>query len=110
LPESSPPAADPGPPDASPVERTVANRTGVDLLAGGGLEVPITGPLGSLGGAVGELLVRGQEAGAVAAGIRLDEVMALLVSARQGALLGGWDADLRRRTLDLMLADLRPTA
>ncbi|MEU8117263.1 helix-turn-helix domain-containing protein [Spirillospora sp. NPDC049024] len=92
------------------VERTAANRTVVGLLAGEGMEVPITAPLGSLSGAVGELLARGQKAGAVAAEIRLDEVMALLVSACQGALLGGWDADLRRRTLDIMLAGLRPTA
>ncbi|WP_141577354.1 TetR/AcrR family transcriptional regulator [Actinomadura sp. WMMA1423] len=92
------------------VERTAANRTVVGLLAAEGMEVPITGPLGSLADAVGELLVRGQEAGAVARGVRLDEVMALLVSACQGALMGGWDADLRGRTLDLMLAGLRPAA
>ena len=92
------------------VERTAANRAVVSLLAAEGMEVPITGPLGSLSDAVGELLVRGQEAGAIAEGIRLDEVMALLASACQGALHGGWDADLRRRTLGIMLAGLRPGA
>ncbi|NDU72902.1 TetR family transcriptional regulator [Actinomadura sp. DSM 109109] len=92
------------------VERTAANRTVVGLLAAEGMDVPISGPLGSLSDAVGELLVRGQEAGAVAPGIRLDEVMALLVSACQGALQGGWDADLRGRTLGIMLAGLRPSA
>ncbi|MEU8303829.1 helix-turn-helix domain-containing protein [Actinomadura sp. NPDC048955] len=91
------------------VERTAANRAVVNLLAAEGTEVPITGPLGSLSDAVGELLARGQESGAVAARIRLDEVMALLVSACQGALHGGWDADLRQRTLGLMLAGLRPS-
>jgi AcrR family transcriptional regulator len=103
-------------PDASTEE--VARRAGVAIgtvfrhfpTKADLLRALIAGPLGSLSGAVGELLVRGQEAGAVASGIRLDEVMALLVSACQGALLGGWDADLRRRTLDLMLAGLRPTA
>ncbi|SNR72562.1 TetR/AcrR family transcriptional regulator [Actinomadura mexicana] len=92
------------------VERTAANRAVVSLLAAEGTEVPITGPLGSLSDAVGELLVRGQEAGAIAEGVRLDEVIALLVSACQGALHGGWDADLRRRTLGIMFAGLRPAA
>ncbi|MFD0541612.1 hypothetical protein ACFQY7_55235 [Actinomadura luteofluorescens] len=91
------------------MERTAANRAVVNLLAAEGMEVPITGPLGSLSDAVGELLARGQESGAVAARIRLDEVMALLVSACQGALHGGWDADLRRRTLGIMLVGLRPS-
>ncbi|WP_433357368.1 TetR/AcrR family transcriptional regulator [Microtetraspora malaysiensis] len=91
------------------VERTAANRTVVILLAAEGMEVPITGPIGSLGDAVGELLARGQDIGAIRPEIRLDETMALLTSACQGALQGGWDHDLRRRTLDIMFAGLRPS-
>jgi hypothetical protein len=88
------------------VERTAANRTVVNLLADEGTQVQITGPLGSLTGAVRELLVRGQTAGAIRTEVKIDEVMALLVSACQGALHGGWDLDLRRRTLDIMFAGL----
>ncbi|MFC4057023.1 TetR/AcrR family transcriptional regulator [Planomonospora corallina] len=90
------------------VERTAANRTVVSLLAAEGVDVPVTGPLGSLSGVVEELLRRGQDAGAIRAGIRADEVMALLTGACQGALQGGWDRDLRGRTVALMLAGLRP--
>jgi len=92
------------------VERTTANRTVVTLLAAEGIDVPITGALWSLTSAVQELLSRGQQAGAIRAEIRADEVMALLVSACQGALHGGWSPDLRQRTLDLMFAGLSTTA
>ncbi len=57
--------------------------------------------------AVQTLLTAGQRAGAVRPGIRLDEVMALLVCACQGALQGGWDPDLRDRTVDILLVGLR---
>lgn len=89
------------------VERTAANRTVVSLLAAEGMDVQITGPLGSLTDAVRELLKRGQSTGALRADVEVDEVMALLVSACQGALHGGWDSDLRRRTLDIMFAGMR---
>src|SRR5690242_16023826 len=42
------------------VRRTAANRTVVTLLAAEGLNVPIDGPITSLGGAVQQLLARGQ--------------------------------------------------
>jgi AcrR family transcriptional regulator len=92
------------------VERTTANRTVVSLLAAEGVEVPITGALGSLSAVTQELLHRGQQAGAIRAEIRADEVMALLVSACQGALHGGWSPELRQRTLTIMFAGLRTTA
>jgi AcrR family transcriptional regulator len=88
------------------VERTTANRAVVGLLAAEGIDAPITGALGSLTAAVQELLHRGQQAGAIRPDIRIDEVMALLVSACQGALAGGWSPDLRRRTLTIMFAGL----
>ncbi|GIH15611.1 TetR family transcriptional regulator [Rugosimonospora africana] len=90
------------------VERTAASRTVVHLLAAQGLDVPVAGPVGSLSGAVGELLAGAQRAGAVRPGIRADEVTALMVSACQGALHGGWSPDLRERTLGVMFAGLRP--
>jgi AcrR family transcriptional regulator len=58
---------------------------------------------------VAALLNRAQAAGAVRAGIRADEVMALLVGACQGALHAGWSADLQSRTLAIIFAGLRPT-
>jgi len=88
------------------VEQTAANRTVVGLLAAEGMHVPITSPLGTLTDAVRELLLRGQGVGAIRAEVRLDEVMALLVSACQGALQGGWETDLRRRTLNIVFAGL----
>jgi AcrR family transcriptional regulator len=89
------------------VRRTAANRTVVGLLAAEGMEVQLTGPIGSLTNAVQELLTRAQDAGAIRTGIRVDEVMALLVSTCQGALHGGWSRDLGRRTLDIVFAGLR---
>jgi AcrR family transcriptional regulator len=89
------------------VERTTANQTVVSLLTAEGIEVPLTGALGSLTDVVRELLARGQRAGAIRAEIRVDEVMALLISACQGALYGGWSPDLRRRTLAIMFGGLK---
>ncbi|MEV4759596.1 helix-turn-helix domain-containing protein [Micromonospora sp. NPDC049559] len=92
------------------VERAAANRAVVGLLSAEGTDVPVGAPLGSLADAVGELLARAQRAGAVRAEIRLDEVLALLESVCQGALRGGWDSDLRRRTLAVVFAGLRAPA
>jgi AcrR family transcriptional regulator len=86
------------------VERTAQNRTVVNLLAP---DLPLAGPLGTLTSTVQQLLVRAQEAGTVRPSIQADEVMALLVSTCQGTLHGGWNADLRRRTLDIVYAGLR---
>ena len=88
------------------VERTAQNRTVVTLLAAEGTAVPIAEPLGTLTGTISILLVRAQQAGAVGSSVRLDEVMALLVSTCQGTLSGSWDADLRRRTLAIVYAGL----
>ncbi len=90
------------------VERTAANRTVVGLLSAQGMEVSIGGPLATLADAVRELVVRAQKAGAVRRGIRVDEVMALLESICHGALVGGWDRDLRERTLAVVFAGMRP--
>ncbi|MCI2422999.1 TetR/AcrR family transcriptional regulator [Saccharopolyspora sp. K220] len=92
------------------VERTTANRTAVSLLAEEGLEVSTTDSLGSLTDVVQHLLVGGQQAGAIRTDVRLDEVMALLDCACQGALRGGWDCGLRERTLDIIFRGLTPQA
>jgi AcrR family transcriptional regulator len=87
------------------VERTARNRTIVTLLTP---DLPLAGPLGTLETTIHDLLVRGQQAGAIRPSIKIDEVMALLISTCQGALHGGWNADLRRRTLAIVYAGLRP--
>lgn len=69
--------------------------------------MPLGGPLATLAETVGVLLARAQQAGEVRPGVRLDEVMALLESTCQGALAGGWNADLRGRTLSIVFAGLR---
>ncbi|MEJ3652464.1 hypothetical protein WEH80_05625 [Actinomycetes bacterium KLBMP 9759] len=53
------------------------------------------------------LLDRAQEAGAVRADVRTDEVMALLLACTQGAVHGRWTPDLRERTLQLIFTGLR---
>jgi hypothetical protein len=69
-----------------------------------GVSVPAA--VGGLGEAVGELLRQAQAAGTVRADVRLPEVMALLVSLGQGAVHGGWDAELQTRTLGVIFAGL----
>jgi AcrR family transcriptional regulator len=77
----------------------------VELLSGQGVEVEVAGAVGSLSGAVGELLDKARTAGQVRADVRLDEVLALLGAAGQGALT--WPPDLRTRTLEVIFAGLR---
>ncbi|MFI5932363.1 TetR/AcrR family transcriptional regulator [Actinoplanes sp. NPDC051494] len=79
-------------------KRTVVAMAGVDIGAA----------MGALDDAVGELLVQAQSAGVVNREVRLPEVMALLTSVGQGALHGGWDADLQQRTLAVIFAGLVP--
>jgi AcrR family transcriptional regulator len=79
----------------------------VELLAGQGIEVEVAGAVTTLSTAIRELLVRAQEGGQVRPDVQLDEVLALLTAAGQGALHGGWSPDLRARTLEVIFAGLR---
>ncbi|MGP4093235.1 TetR/AcrR family transcriptional regulator [Nonomuraea sp. KM90] len=88
------------------VEEAAARRTVAALLSGGGVDVRVDKPLTQLEEPVGTLLRRAQEAGAVRADVRPDEVMALLAAASQAALLGGWTPDLRDRTLRIVFEGL----
>ncbi|MEV4625239.1 helix-turn-helix domain-containing protein [Micromonospora sp. NPDC049523] len=90
------------------VAESAAKRTVVQLLADAGVGVDLGDSVRALQEAVGALLARAQRADVVRADVRLDEVMALLVSTCQGALHAGWDADLQRRTLAVVFAGLRP--
>ncbi|MFL6121760.1 TetR/AcrR family transcriptional regulator [Actinophytocola sp.] len=77
----------------------------VELLAGHGVDVEVSGAVGTLSGAVEQLLDEARASGQVRGDVRLDEVLALLGMAGQGALT--WSADLRARTLDVIFAGLR---
>lgn len=77
----------------------------VELLAGHGVEVEVGGAVRSLSVAVEELLRRARDAGQVRADVQLDEVLALMGAAGQGAL--NWSPDLRTRTLEVIFAGLR---
>jgi AcrR family transcriptional regulator len=78
----------------------------VELLAREGVAVGVEGPVAALGDTVDGLLAAAREAGAVRADVRLDEVLALLTATAQGALRGGWPADLRERVLARVFAGL----
>ncbi|HEX3787288.1 MAG TPA: TetR/AcrR family transcriptional regulator [Pseudonocardiaceae bacterium] len=88
------------------VERAARTRTVVDLLAGTGIDVRVGDSVGLLRDSIARLLALGQRAGTVRPEVRTDEVVALLASTCQGALHGGWDADLRRRTLTIVFTGL----
>ncbi|WP_133853515.1 TetR/AcrR family transcriptional regulator [Labedaea rhizosphaerae] len=79
-------------------EIAAATRTVVELLG-----MDVADPVASLGGAVLPLLDNAKRAGTVRDDVRLDEVVALLVAVCRG----GWDADLRERTLRIVFAGLR---
>jgi AcrR family transcriptional regulator len=87
------------------VEHAAGKRTVVELLD---VDIQVGRQLDGLRDAVGTLLMRAQEAGAVRSTVRLDEVMALLTATGHSALHSGWSADLRHRTLGIVFAGLRP--
>jgi AcrR family transcriptional regulator len=89
------------------VAQAAAKKTVVDLLAGSGVDVRLPEALGLLEEAVGGLLEQARAGGAVAASVRLPEVMALLASVCQGAVRGGWDERLQARTLAVVFAGLK---
>ena len=92
------------------VQEAAAKKAVVELLAGAGIEVGVSAPVQALRNEIDGLLRRAQQAGAIRDDIRVAEVMALLTSTCQGALVAGWDADLQRRTLAIIFAGLRPPA
>jgi AcrR family transcriptional regulator len=89
------------------VEQAAAKKTVVDLLARAGFSVDIAEPVQALRQAIGGLLTRAQQAGAVRDDVHLDEVMALLTSTCQGALSAGWDRRLQHRTTAIIVDGLR---
>jgi AcrR family transcriptional regulator len=86
------------------VRESADKRTVIELLTTVDLDMQIR----QLAGGVGVLLARAQAAGEIRGDVRVDEVIALLTATCQGALHGGWNADLRERTLAVVFAGLRP--
>lgn len=89
------------------VEQAAAQKTVVDLLAEAGVDVEVAGPVHTFGQAVGTLLERATEAGAVREDVELDEVLALLTATGQGALRAGWSPVLQGRVLAIVFDGLR---
>jgi AcrR family transcriptional regulator len=90
------------------VEQAATKKAVVDLIGQTGIDIRIPEVTQVFGQAVDGLLRQAQATGTVDDQVRLPEVMALLASTCQGALHGGWDADLQRRTLGIVFAGLRP--
>lgn len=90
------------------VEQAAYEKTVVDLLARTGVDLRVADSVRLLREKLAELLKRSQESGTVRPDARLDEVIALLTVACEGALHSGWDPDLRRRTLAIVFDGLRP--
>ena len=84
------------------VRESAAKRSVIAELVD--LDAQLTG----LRDGIAALLERAREAGEVRPGIRVDEVMALLISTCQGAMRAGWDEELQDRTLAVVFAGLRP--
>jgi len=89
------------------VEQAAGTRTVVDLLARTGVDIRPDEPVRDLEQALRELVERARDAGAVHPRLRVTDVVALLTAACHGVLTGGWDEDLRRRTLTIMFAGMR---
>jgi AcrR family transcriptional regulator len=90
------------------VEHAASTRTVIHLLAAAGTDVGVDRQLAGFGEALDTLLTRARQAHAVRDDVRLDEVVALLTAACQGALAAGWTPDLRHRTVTRLLDGLRP--
>jgi AcrR family transcriptional regulator len=89
------------------VEQAAAKKTVVDLLAVAGTDVQVTAAVQALQDGIALLLARAQQVGAVRADVRIAEVMALITSSCQGALVGGWDSELQHRALAVIFEGLR---
>ena len=92
------------------VRQSAARKSVAELLAAAGTDIQLADTLQSLRQGIGELLALSQQAGAVRPDAGIAEVMALITSACQGALHGGWDDSLQRRVLGVIFTGLRPEA
>jgi AcrR family transcriptional regulator len=92
------------------VEHAMRTKAMTDLLARAGID-PKSGMAGvgeDMRGAIGALLARAQQAGAVRPDLRMPELMAILTAACLAAEHSQWDAELRARTLAVVFDGMRP--
>jgi AcrR family transcriptional regulator len=107
-------SADPGPAlfglITHMVEQAVKKKTYVDVLADAGLDSRIArSQVGQEAvQALGDLLARAQQAGAVRDDIGVAELIALVVGASRAAEHAGRDRAVRARTLQVVFDGLRP--
>jgi AcrR family transcriptional regulator len=87
------------------VDEAAGTRTVVEALAPRGLDVGEA--LGGLKDTTARLLAAAKKSGEVRRDVRIDEVMALLTALAQAAQQASWTADVRRRTLKIVLAGMR---
>lgn len=92
------------------IEQAAMKKRVADLLDQDHVEVSLPDAMRRLERAVGRLLQHAQQAGTVDRGVRLPEVMALLISLCQGALAGGWNDGQQQRVLAIVYAGLRTPA
>jgi AcrR family transcriptional regulator len=92
------------------VELAVTQRAQIDALAEAGvdLQTATSDDKQELQRALGALLARAQEAGAVRADVGIADVFAILVGASRAAEFAGQDTALRVRSLGVILDGLRP--
>jgi AcrR family transcriptional regulator len=92
------------------VAQSAAKKTYVDALADSGLDA--MSAMAQIGQqarqALGVLLARAQQAGAVRDGMGVTELIALVVGASRAAEHAGWDQGVQARVLQVIFDGLRP--
>jgi hypothetical protein len=102
------------------VGQEAAKKTVINVLTEAGTDVRVpesAGALrdgalrdGALRDGIGTLLAQAQHAGSVRPDVQIAEVMALLISACQGALQDAWDDEPQRLALAVIFQRLRPAS
>ncbi|GAA2147248.1 TetR/AcrR family transcriptional regulator [Glycomyces algeriensis] len=85
-----------------------SHRAVFERLAETGVQVRVAEALVRLRPAVEVLLERARDGGAVRNDLTTDELIALLAAVCQEAIADGWNAEFRRRALDLLFEGMRP--
>ena len=97
------------------VGQEAAKKTVINVLTEAGTDVRVpesAGALrdGALRDGIGTLLAQAQHAGSVRPDVQIAEVMALLISACQGALQDAWDDEPQRLASAVIFQRLRPAS
>jgi hypothetical protein len=92
------------------IAQIATKRVLIDALARAGVDVTnVVAPFAAaLRGAVGELLSRAQNVGAVRTDVGIPEIIALLMGAARSAEHAAADPEVQRRSLRVVFDGLRP--